>query len=543
MNLQVNQRIPLKIKRMGINGEGIGFYQKTLVFVPGALKGEEIYCQITDVKRNFVQAKLLKINKESKFRVQPACEIYQACGGCQIMHLRYDKQLDFKQDLLLQALKKFKPAGYEHFDIRPTIGMDQPTHYRAKLQFQTRSFKGKVTAGLYAEGSHRLIGITDCLVQDEETQTIINAVSDLLTKHRIPIYNERREQGIRTVMVRRASQTGQVQLIFVTSCQVNLTRLIEQLTKQFPAIVTVALNWNQSKSSEIYGERTEILWGQEAISEAVLDYEFSLSPRAFYQLNPQQTEVLYGEAVKALDIDGTEHLIDAYCGVGTIGFAFARKVQSVRGMDIIPEAIQDARKNAERLGLKNTHYEAGKAEDIIPKWYEEGYRADALVVDPPRTGLDDKLLDTILHYKPSKMVYVSCNVSTLARDLAKLAKVYDVEYIQSVDMFPHTARTEAVVKLSKRDINHHIDLEITEDDLKDISVKKDATYSEIKDYVFRKFELKVSTLNIAQVKRKLGITERENYNHSKKENQRVPNCPPQKEQAIIDALSWFGMIE
>lgn len=543
MNLQVNQRIPLKIKRMGINGEGIGFYQKTLVFVPGALKGEEIYCQITDVKRNFVQAKLLKINKESKFRVQPACEIYQACGGCQIMHLRYDKQMDFKQDLLLQALKKFKPAGYEHFDIRPTIGMDQPTHYRAKLQFQTRSFKGKVTAGLYAEGSHRLIGITDCLVQDEETQTIINAVSDLLTKHRIPIYNERREQGIRTVMVRRASQTGQVQLIFVTSCQVNLTRLIEQLTKQFPAIVTVALNWNQSKSSEIYGERTEILWGQEAISEAVLDYEFSLSPRAFYQLNPQQTEVLYGEAVKALDIDGTEHLIDAYCGVGTIGFAFARKVQSVRGMDIIPEAIQDARKNADRLGLKNTHYEAGKAEDIIPKWYEEGYRADALVVDPPRTGLDDKLLDTILHYKPAKMVYVSCNVSTLARDLAKLAKVYDVEYIQSVDMFPHTARTEAVVKLSKRDINHHIDLEINEDDLKDISVKKDATYSEIKDYVFRKFELKVSTLNIAQVKRKLGITERENYNHSKKENQRVPNCPPQKEQAIIDALSWFGMIE
>lgn len=543
MNLQVNQRIPLKIKRMGINGEGIGFYQKTLVFVPGALKGEEIYCQITDVKRNFVQAKLLKINKESKFRVQPACEIYQACGGCQIMHLRYDKQLDFKQDLLLQALKKFKPAGYEHFDIRPTIGMDQPTHYRAKLQFQTRSFKGKVTAGLYAEGSHRLIGITDCLVQDEETQTIINAVSDLLTKHRIPIYNERREQGVRTVMVRRARQTGQVQLIFVTSCQVNLTRLIEQLTKQFPAIVTVALNWNQSKSSEIYGERTEILWGQEAISEAVLDYEFSLSPRAFYQLNPQQTEVLYGEAVKALDIDGTEHLIDAYCGVGTIGFAFARKVQSVRGMDIIPEAIQDARKNAERLGLKNTHYEAGKAEDIIPKWYEEGYRADALVVDPPRTGLDDKLLDTILHYKPSKMVYVSCNVSTLARDLAKLAKVYDVEYIQSVDMFPHTARTEAVVKLSKRDINHHIDLEINEEDLKDISVKKEATYSEIKDYVFRKFELKVSTLNIAQVKRKLGIIERENYNHSKKENQRVPNCPPKKEQAIIDALTWFGMIE
>lgn len=180
---------------------------------------------------------------------------------------------------------------------------------------------------------------------------------------------------------------------------------------------------------------------------------------------------------------------------------------------------------------------------LIPKWYKEGYRADALIVDPPRTGLDDKLLDTILKYQPAKMVYVSCNTATLARDLVKLSKVYDVHYIQSVDMFPHTARTEAVVKLSKRDINHHIDLEINEDDLKDISVKKEATYSEIKDYVFRKFELKVSTLNIAQVKRKLGIIERENYNHSKKENQRVPNCLPKKEQAILDALSWFGMIE
>ncbi|BBA92042.1 23S rRNA (uracil(1939)-C(5))-methyltransferase RlmD [Streptococcus ruminantium] len=450
MNLQVNQRIPLKIKRMGINGEGIGFYQKTLVFVPGALKGEEVYCQITSVKQNFVQAKLLNISKHSKFRVTPACGLYETCGGCQIMHLRYDKQLDFKQDLLLQALKKFKPTGYENYTIHPTIGMTKPSHYRAKLQFQTRSFKGRVRAGLYAENSHHLVEITECLVQDQETQKIINCVADLLTKHRIPIYNERKEQGIRTVMVRKARQTGQTQIIFVTSCQVNLTHLITELIKRFPIIVTVALNWNKQKTSDIYGEKTEILWGNQTIEEAVLDYEFSLSPRAFYQLNPQQTQVLYSEAVKALNIEGNEHLIDAYCGVGTIGFAFAKKVKSIRGMDIIPEAIEDARKNAQKLGLTNTHYETGKAEDIIPKWYAQGYRADALVVDPPRTGLDPKLLQTILKYKPAKMVYVSCNVSTLARDLVELSKVYTVDYIQSVDMFPHTARTEAVVKLTRK---------------------------------------------------------------------------------------------
>ncbi|MGT2911608.1 23S rRNA (uracil(1939)-C(5))-methyltransferase RlmD [Streptococcus cameli] len=450
MNVQVKQRIPLKIKRMGINGEGIGFYKKTLVFVPGALKGEEVFCQITAVKRNFVEAKVLKINKKSKFRVEPACGIYEACGGCQLMHLRYDQQLDFKADLLRQALKKFQPNGFEDYDIRPTLGMDEPQYYRAKLQFQTRSFKGKVKAGLYAENSHRLVAIQDCLVQDQTTQAIINRVADLLTKHKIPIFDERKQQGVRTVMVRRARQTGQVQLIVVASRHLDLQSFIRELTAEFPEIVTVAFNLHTKKSSEIYGDKTEILWGQETIIESVLDYSFSLSPRAFYQLNPEQTEVLYSEAVKALDIRGDEDLIDAYCGVGTIGFAFAKKVKSVRGMDIIPEAIEDARKNATHMGLANTYYEAGKAEDIIPKWYKEGYRADALVVDPPRTGLDEKLLATILKYQPEKMVYVSCNVSTLARDLEQLARGYEVVYIQSVDMFPHTARTEAVVKLVKK---------------------------------------------------------------------------------------------
>ena len=543
MNLKVKQRIPLKIKRMGINGEGIGFYKKTLVFVPGALKGEDIFCQITAVKRNFAQARLLTINKKSKFRVEPKCPIYQKCGGCQIMHLRYDKQLEFKDDLIAQSLKKFKPVGYEKFEIRHTLGMEVPYHYRAKLQFQTRFFKGNVKAGLFEEGSHRLVDIKDCFVQDKLTQTIINRVTELLEKHHIPIYDERKIAGIRTVMIRKAKSSNQVQIIFITSRDIFLAPVIKALTAEFEEIKGIAVNYNHSKSSDIYGEKTEVIWGDADISEEVLDYRFSLSPRAFYQLNPEQTQVLYSQAVAALDVTEDDHVIDAYCGVGTIGFAFAGKVKSVRGMDIIPEAIEDAKKNAQRMGFDNTYYEAGRAEDIIPKWYKEGYRADALIVDPPRTGLDDKLLDTILKYQPAKMVYVSCNTATLARDLVKLSKVYDVHYIQSVDMFPHTARTEAVVKLSKRDINHHIDLEINEDDLKDISVKKEATYSEIKDYVFRKFELKVSTLNIAQVKRKLGIIERENYNHSKKENQRVPNCLPKKEQAILDALSWFGMIE
>ncbi|HGI8771016.1 TPA: 23S rRNA (uracil(1939)-C(5))-methyltransferase RlmD [Streptococcus agalactiae] len=451
MNVVLKQRIPLKIKRMGINGEGIGFYKKTLIFVPGALKGEEVFCQISSVRRNFAEAKLLKINKKSKNRVDPACSIYKECGGCQIMHLQYDKQLEFKTDVIRQALMKFKPEGYENYEIRKTIGMSEPEHYRAKLQFQVRSFGGNVRAGLYAQGTHRLIDIKDCLVQDSLTQEMINRVAELLGKYKLPIYNERKIAGVRTVMIRRAQASGEVQLIFITSKRLDFNDVVIELVREFPELKTVAVNINASKTSDIYGQITEVIWGQESINEEVLDYGFSLSPRAFYQLNPKQTQILYSEAVKALDVKEDDDLIDAYCGVGTIGLAFAGKVKSVRGMDIIPEAIQDAKENALHMGFTNTHYEAGKAEDVIPRWYSEGFRANALIVDPPRTGLDDKLLNTILKMPPEKMVYVSCNTSTLARDLVTLTKVYHVHYIQSVDMFPHTARTEAVVKLQRKE--------------------------------------------------------------------------------------------
>lgn len=450
MNVVLKQRIPLKIKRMGINGEGIGFYKKTLIFVPGALKGEEVFCQISSVRRNFAEAKLLKINKKSKNRVDPACSIYKECGGCQIMHLQYDKQLEFKTDVIRQALMKFKPERYENYEIRKTIGMPEPEHYRAKLQFQVRSFGGNVKAGLYAQGTHRLIDIKDCLVQDSLTQEMINRVAELLGKYKLPIYNERKIAGVRTVMIRRAQASGEVQLIFITSKRLDFDDVVIELVREFPELKTVAVNINASKTSDIYGQITEVIWGQESINEEVLDYGFSLSPRAFYQLNPKQTQILYSEAVKALDVKDDDDLIDAYCGVGTIGLAFAGKVKSVHGMDIIPEAIQDAKENALHMGFTNTHYEAGKAEDIIPRWYSEGFRANALIVDPPRTGLDDKLLNTILKMPPEKMVYVSCNTSTLARDLVTLTKVYHVHYIQSVDMFPHTARTEAVVKLQRK---------------------------------------------------------------------------------------------
>lgn len=445
MTLKIKQKIPLNIKKIGINGEGVGNFKGMTVFVPGALKGEAVYAEITQVEPNYATAKVLKLNKKSVHRVTPVCHIYKQCGGCQIMHLAYPQQLKFKQDLLKQALQKFKPAGYENYEIRPTIGMKKPEHYRAKLQFQTRLLGEKVRAGLFAENSHRLVEIKQCYVQDETTQAVINEIAELLTEHRIPIYNERQFDGIRTVMVRRARKTAELQIIFISSISVVLTHMITSLTEKFPEIKTIALNINPKKTSEIYGETTEILWGDRAIVEGVLDYSFELSPRAFYQLNPEQTEVLYREAVKAMDARLDDDLIDAYSGTGTIGRAFLGKVRSIRGMDVIEAAIADAKVN-----VPDGIYEVGTAETVIPKWLADGYQPTALIVDPPRTGLDAKLLETIVAAKPEKMVYVSCNVSTLARDLVKLSQVYTVKYIQSVDMFPHTARTEAVVKLVRK---------------------------------------------------------------------------------------------
>ncbi len=475
INLKIGQKIQLNIERMGINGEGIGSISGRLVFVPYALPGEQIVAEITENARNFSRGKVVELKKKSRFRVKPEDAVYADLSSSHIMHLAYPQQLEFKRDLIRQALEKYRPSGWQKYELRETIGMENPLHYRYKLQYQIRRLNnGAVIAGLYKENSHHLVNLEHCIVQEELTQKIINRVCELIEKYDIPVDDERRIRGIRTVMVRRSRKTGEVQMIFVSSAPmildgqffpelreeptkkerksfVKFDKILSELTDEFSDIVTIAANFHPKKTSEIYGDKTQILFNEkETITEGVLDYEFELSPRAFYQLNPEQANVLYAEAVKALHPKKDDRVIDAYCGVGTIGFAVANKVKSVHGMDITPEAIIDAKRNAAQLGFKNCHYETGRAEKIIPNWAKAGHKATALLVDPPRTGLDAALLETIGKVQPEKMVYVSCNASTLAKDLIVLAQFYRVDYIQSIDMFPHTARTEAVVKLTRK---------------------------------------------------------------------------------------------
>lgn len=448
--LKLKQTFPLTIKRLGINGEGVGYFKRQVVFVPGALPGEEIVAEATKVNPKFSEAKIKKIRKKSEFRVQPPCPVYHECGGCQLQHLRYDQQLKEKRDIIIQSLERHTKLNPEKLDIKETIGMEDPWRYRNKSQFQVGQKDGKVLAGLYGMNSHRLINIEHCAVQHPQTTKATETVKRIIQDLRIPIYNERNRKGIvRTIVARVGIQTGELQIVLITA-QKELPKkeiIIEKIKSELPEVKSIIQNVNGEKTSIIFGQETMNLDGSDFIQETLGDLQFELSARTFFQLNPEQTVKLYNEVKRAAALTGKEKVADAYCGVGTIGLWVADQAAEIRGMDIIRESIEDAKKNAARHGIKHAQYVVGKAEEWLPKWTKEGWKPDVVIVDPPRTGLDQQLLKTILKVQPKKVVYVSCNPSTLAKDISVLSSKYKVNGIQPVDMFPQTAHVECISQL------------------------------------------------------------------------------------------------
>lgn len=450
--MELGQKFPLTIKRLGINGEGVGFYKRNVVFVKGALPGEEVTVKLTNVQRNFAEAEILNIRKASEHRTEAPCAVYDECGGCQLQHMTYEGQLKNKRDIVVQALEKYAKNLADTTEVRSTLGMDEPWHYRNKSQFQVRKEGKRVYAGLFAEGSNKLLNINDCLVQNPMTTKVTVATRKILQKLNITIYDGKTLNGlVRTIVVRTGVRTGETQVCLVTTRNElpHKEELIERIKKIDPSIVSITQNINRDKSSLIFGDETIVLDGKEAINEKLGEFAFDLSTRAFFQLNPEQTVHLYDEIKKAAALTGKEEVVDAYCGVGTIGMWLAQGAREVRGMDNVDEAIADAKINARtNANLQHVRFFPGSADKWLFRWSKEGYRPDVIAVDPPRTGLEPGFIRTVLKLKPKRFVYTSCNPSTLAKDLQELSKAYDVEYIQPVDMFPHTAHVECVAKLT-----------------------------------------------------------------------------------------------
>ncbi|MGD6957447.1 23S rRNA (uracil(1939)-C(5))-methyltransferase RlmD [Rossellomorea aquimaris] len=450
VKIELKQQFPLTIKKIGINGEGVGFFKRKIVFVPGALTGEEVVVEVTKVHPKFTEARIKKIRKKSPQRTKAPCPVYEQCGGCQLQHLSYEGQLDAKGDILLQSLERHTKLRLEDLDIRPTIGMDSPWHYRNKSQFQVGTQNGKAIAGLYSMNSNKLIDIDECIVQHPLTNKVTTEIKRIINDFNIPVFDDKKKKPIlKTIVTRVGFETGEVQVVLVTA-EKKIPRkelLISEIQKRLPEVVSIAQNINPKKTALIFGDETIHLSGKESIEERLEEFTYELSARAFFQLNPIQTSKLYNEAKKAAALTGEEKVVDAYCGVGTIGLWLADGAKEIRGMDVIKEGIDDAKKNAKKFGVDHAEYFVGGAETLMPKWKNEGWRPDVVVVDPPRTGCDNKLLDTLKEVKPKTFVYVSCNPSTLAKDIDYLKKQYRVEYLQPVDMFPQTAHVEVVAKL------------------------------------------------------------------------------------------------
>ncbi|UQS87115.1 23S rRNA (uracil(1939)-C(5))-methyltransferase RlmD [Nicoliella spurrieriana] len=454
---QIGQQFTLNTKpefdRMGVNGEAVGYVDRTLVFIQGALPKERVTIEITNTYHHYLRAKVVNIVTKSPYRVTPRDNYAESVGGFELEAMDYPAQLRYKKEIVRQSLYKYQPIGFERYKIHNTMGMQDPYGYRNKAQFQIRERDGQVIAGLYKTRSHDLVDLKTCSVQYPVTMKVMRAIVAMIQELNIPVYDESNHSGIiKTVVVRAALHTDDVQVVFVTNTKkfVKQHRILMKIALQLPEVTSVMQNINPGDTPLIWGDETILLAGKPFIVEKIGGLEFELSARAFLQLNSFMTPQLYEVAINALDLDGNERLVDAYSGVGTIGLPLAKYVQEVRGMDTIAEAVEDANQNAEINGIRNAQYFVGKAEELIPEWIDSGWRPDALIVDPPRTGLAEPLIDAILDVAPEKFVYVSCNPATLARDLVDLTRRYRVDFIQPIDMMPQTARVEAVVKFTRK---------------------------------------------------------------------------------------------
>ena len=555
------------------------------IFVKDAVPGDTIEVTVTKVTTRYAYGHLDRILEPSPSRVEPRCPIAKTCGGCQIQALDYAKQLAFKQKKVRENLIRIGSFAPEEIDavLHPIVGMEEPWHYRNKEQVPVQQGKYGPVTGFYASHSHTVIPMTDCLIGSPKNKQILETVLSWMQAYNVPAYDEETGKGlIRHILIRDGIYSGQVMVcVIANDYRLPFEKELVEALRCLEGVSSIVLNTNTERTNVITGRALRTLWGANDIVDTLHIHEviqkqvngdtytskdsniqngtvfkkteesvtFGISPLSFYQVNPRQTEKLYSLALNCAGLTGNETVWDLYCGVGTISLFMARHAKQVYGVEIIPEAIENARMNAERNGIENATFYVGKAEEVLPDYVEnlkaqgKDPQIDVICVDPPRKGCDDVCIRTMLEIAPKRIVYVSCDPATLARDLKKLTEGgYRLDYVQPVDQFAHTVHVETVCLLSKLNSKQHIEINLDMDELDLTDAEKKATYQEIKDYVLEHSGLKVSSLYIAQVKQQCGIIERENYNKPKSEDAKQPQCPLDKEKAIKEALKHFGMI-
>ncbi|WP_066057770.1 23S rRNA (uracil(1939)-C(5))-methyltransferase RlmD [Robertmurraya korlensis] len=447
--VQKNDYIEVQFEDLTHDGAGVAKVDGYPLFVKNALPGERAKIKVIKAGKGYGFGRLEEILEESPYRVNAPCPIYKECGGCQLQHLSYEGQLLAKEKQVRDVLTRI--GKLENVKVHPVLGMSEPWRYRNKAQVPVGEREGGLIAGFYQQRSHEIIDMEACMIQQEKNDEVVQAVKKICTKYGVTAYNEERHKGtLRHIMARHGQVTKEVMVVLVTRTSElpNKEKIVKEIVEAVEGVKSIIQNVNSKKTNVILGDETRVLWGEEVIYDLIGNVKFAISSRSFYQVNPEQTKVLYDQALSYAELTGEETVIDAYCGIGTISLFLAQKAKKVYGVEIVPEAIADANRNAELNGIENVEFAVGEAEVVIPNWYKEGIVADVLVVDPPRKGCDDALLQTIIEMKPKKVVYVSCNPATLARDLRVLEDGgYTTLEVQPVDMFPHTTHCEAVAKI------------------------------------------------------------------------------------------------
>ena len=548
MPLQKNQLLTLRIERLSNDGSGVAHSSEgEAVFVPGTAPGDEAQVRIVKDCGRYAFGILDKLLTPSPDRIPVDCAVAGPCGGCSLRHLDYAAELRAKQESVADAFRRIGGLDVPVLDALPSPEVDR---YRNKVQFPVgRDKDGAPCIGFYAGRTHRIVPCPDCKLQPGVLNDIGNTLCAFFAAHGIQPYDEERGKGlVRHIFLRRGAHSGQIMVCLVCTRPKlpHSDELVALLREKFRDIATILINVNAKKTNVILGEESVTLYGPGFIEDTLCGVPVRLGPLSFYQVNTLAAERLYGVAAEYAQLEPDDVLLDLYCGMGTIGLSMAGHCRELIGVEIIPEAIDSAKANAARMGdavAAKSRFFCADAGEAAARLAAEGLRPDVIMLDPPRKGCDETTLSAVAQMSPRRVVYVSCNPSTAARDAAWLGQHgYRAEKVQPVDLFPRTKHVETVCLLSKLQSKEHIEIEVAMDEMDLTSAESKATYEEIREYVFEHTGLKVSHLYIAQVKQKYGIIERENYNKPKSENSRQPKCPLEKEAAISEALKHFGMI-